>query len=71
MSCTLYYSKASDLNLKQVLVAAHFLHKQINTQEIPKKYDPLILLTPEGSISQPNAILLYLAEEQLKGNTKR
>ena len=70
MSCSLYFTKANDQNLKQVLVTLQFLHKQLNTQEIPKKYDPLILLTPEGPISQPNAILLYLAQDQLRGSNK-
>lgn len=67
MSSTLYFTKPNDLNLKQILVTSQFLHKPITHQEIPKKYDPLTLLTPEGSINQPTAILLYLAENQLKG----
>lgn len=68
---TLYFTRQNDLNLKQIQVALLFLNKTLNTQEIPKKYDTLILVTPEGSLNQPSAILHYLAGEQLRGTNRQ
>ena len=46
MSSTLYFTKHDDPNLLQVNIALKFIGSHIKTQEINKKYDPLILLTP-------------------------
>jgi glutathione S-transferase len=70
MASTLYFTHQDDHNLKQVLVAAQFLRSDLRTQEINKKYDPLTLLTPEGSINQPVAILQFVAGAQLGGNSQ-
>lgn len=70
MTDTLYFTRSDDLNLLQIKVAASFINKNIATQEINKKYDPLILVTPEGSLNQPIAILHHLVEGQLSGQNK-
>lgn len=66
---TLYFSRPGEPSLQQILVAARLLNLSLPTQEINKKYDPLLLVTPEGVLNQPNAILLYLADGQLTGHT--
>lgn len=63
----LYFTKPNDPNYLQALVVISFLGLKINTEQINKKYDPLTLLTPHGTLSQPNTILLHLAGERLKG----
>ena len=63
MSNTLYFTRADDPNLLQILVALKFVGQDIKRQEINKKYDPLILLTPEGTINQPISILQFLAKD--------
>ncbi len=67
MSTTLYFTKANDDNLLQILVAAKYLRIDLATQEINKKYDPLTLVTPEGSLNQPNTILQYLCNGKMSG----
>ena len=62
MTSTLYFTQANDPNLQQILVGMQFMGVNLKTQEINKKYDPLILLTPEGTITQPVAILQFLAK---------
>ena len=63
MSSTLYFTRSDDPNLLQIIVALKFLRQDIKRQEINKKYDPLILLTPEGTINQPISILQFLAKD--------
>ena len=46
MTTTLYFTRPNDPNLQQIQITMQFLNKEIPTQEINKKYDPLILLTP-------------------------
>lgn len=70
MDLTLYFSKQNDHNLQQAQVAASFLNLTLKTQEINKKYDPLILLTPEGTLNQPNTILQYISNGQLSGQSE-
>jgi hypothetical protein len=67
MTDTIYFTKSTDPNYLQVLVASQFLNLKIAPQEINKKYDPLILVTAEGTLNQPNTILLYLTKGQLSG----
>jgi hypothetical protein len=68
MEATLYFTKQNDPNLLAILTTAHYLNLTLPTQEINKKYDPLILLTPEGTLNQPIAILQYLGNSQLSGH---
>lgn len=70
MSGTLYFTKHGDPHLQQILIAARFTGHPLPAQEIPKKYDPLTLLTPDGPINQPNAILLFVAGDQLAGQNQ-
>lgn len=67
MSGTLYFTKQGDPHLQQILITSRFTGRLLPTQEIPKKYDPLTLLTPDGPINQPNSILLFVAGDQLQG----
>lgn len=69
MSDTLYFSRPNDPAFLQTQVLAAFLNLSLSPQEINKKHDPLILLTPFGTLSQPNAILLYLARDHLAGHS--
>ncbi len=66
----LYFTRPNDPNFLQAQVASAFLNLQLNTEQINKKYDPLVLLTPHGTINQPNAILLYLVGDNLKGQNE-
>ena len=70
MSRTLYFTRKEDPNLLQILVSMKFTGQELKTQEINKKYDPLTLLTPDGSINQPLAILQFLAAN-LSGQSER
>jgi hypothetical protein len=45
MADTIYFTKSTDPNYLQALIASQFLNLKINAQEINKKYDPLILVT--------------------------
>lgn len=45
MTDTIYFTKSTDPNYLQVLVASQFLHLKIATEQINKKYEPLILVT--------------------------
>ena len=69
MTTTLYFTQPNEPNLQQIMVAMQFMGVDLKTQEINKKYDPLILLTPEGTITQPIAILQFLAKEPFAGHT--
>lgn len=66
----LYFTRPNDPNFLQAQVASAFLNLKLNTEQINKKYDPLVLLTPHGTINQPNAILLYLVGDNLRGQTE-
>lgn len=63
----LFFTRPNDPNYQQAQVAIAFLSLKTPTEQINKKYDPLVLLTPHGSLNQPNAILLYLASDRLTG----
>ena len=67
MSEGLYFTRPSDPNFQQAQIAIAFLSLKTPTEQINKKYDPLVLLTPHGSLNQPNAILLYLVGDRLRG----
>ncbi len=61
MTEALYFTKPNDPNYLQAQVAINFLGAKLNTEQINKKYDPLVLITPHGTLNQPNTILQYLA----------
>lgn len=67
MATTLYYSKPTGPDFQQIQITAKYLSLDLNSQEYNKKYDPLTLLTPEGTLNQPSTILLFLAKGQLSG----
>lgn len=67
---TIYYTKPQNLDLVQILVAAEFIGESPQLVEINKKYDPLILVTSEGTINQPTAILLYVCDQKLNGKSR-
>jgi hypothetical protein len=54
----------------QSQITASFLSVKLHTEIINKKYDPLTLVTPHGTLNQPNSILSYLAGDQLKGQSE-
>lgn len=70
MNNTLYFTKQNDQHLQTILVTAQYLNLTLTTQEINKKYDPLTLLTPQGTLNQPITILQYLANSQLSGHNE-
>lgn len=64
MTETLYYTNQNDPDYTQLLITAHFHQRTLTTTPINPKYPSTNLVTPEGIISQPNAIMLYLAKCQ-------
>lgn len=66
----LYFTRPNDPNFLQAQVAIAFLNLKVNIEQINKKYDPLVLLTPNGSLNQPNTILLHLVGENLRGQNE-
>ena len=56
----LYYTKYFCPETLQLIVAAEFAGVKLELNEINKKYDPINLVTKQGVLNRPNAILRYL-----------
>ena len=57
----LFYSKYFCPETLQVVLTADFVGVTLELNEINKKYDPINLVTIQGVLNRPNAILRYLA----------
>lgn len=70
MAETLYFTSVNDPNHLQAVIAAQFAGIKLPEEQINKKYDPVNLLTPQGLLTQPNTILLYLLRDKMVGQTE-
>jgi hypothetical protein len=59
---TLYYTKYFTPNILQSIIAADFANVKLATSELNKKNDPIALVTPDGILTQPNAILRFICD---------
>ena len=66
----LYYSTYFCPETLQIVATAEFTGIKLELNEINKKYDPINLVTKEGVLNKPTAILRYLAAGSgLNGST--
>lgn len=56
----LYYTTYFNPSTLPVLVTAQFIQKNLILNEVNKKYDPVSLVTKEGILNKPIAIVRYL-----------